>query len=480
MTNSHPSFSIKALKNAGDSLALPFWLEIPGGQRWLCSKLLRLLPGKRAVLYLEKSHEDGSTEACVCKVFFRHRDYKRETQGHALLTRHSIQTPELMEQIDGKDYWLILYRFVGGPTLEELAHRPDTREHQLALRQTVTQVARMHKAGLRQVDIHLGNFIVCDGSAYVVDTAAVTAHQAPLEATLAAENFGDLLAQYPLQAIDTPENLWPEYQAGNPSPNWSVETLPSAVDKMRGLRWKHYRSKLTRECSEFSVDHNWQRFAVWRKSENDQALTSLLGRMDQAMEEGQYLKQGNTATVARYSQADRELVIKRYNIKNFRHALSRAWRPSRGWQSWHNAYYLIFIGLETPLPLALVEHRCGPLRGRAYLMSEYCTGQSLLRYVEDAKPEAVKSIITEMANIINLYLEAGISHGDMKADNFLVDDSRIIITDLDPMAFHSSDDRCARALNRDIRRLLANWTGDKLALVKQTLAAKLRPELEVS
>ena len=81
------------------------------------------------------------------------------------------------------------------------------------------------------------------------------------------------------------------------------------------------------------------------------------------------LKRGRTATLARVEVNGRQLVIKRYNIKGPVHALSRSWRPSRAWHSWLEGHRLNFLGIATPRPLALVEQRAGPLRGKARWVS---------------------------------------------------------------------------------------------------------------
>lgn len=90
------------------------------------------------------------------------------------------------------------------------------------------------------------------------------------------------------------------------------------------------------------------------------------------------LKDGGTCTVVRIDLEGLPVAVKRYNLKNTRHALSRAWRPSRAWQSWIEAQRLSYYGIPTPRPLAVVERRFGPLRGRAYLVTVASEGRSLL------------------------------------------------------------------------------------------------------
>ena len=68
------------------------------------------------------------------------------------------------------------------------------------------------------------------------------------------------------------------------------------------------------------------------------AKQHLLDDPDTYIKTGTILKDGNSATVAKITIDSQTLVIKRYNIKNLRHALRRCLRPSRTMVSWTNAH----------------------------------------------------------------------------------------------------------------------------------------------
>ena len=53
---------------------------------------------------------------------------------------------------------------------------------------------------------------------------------------------------------------------------------------------------------------------------------------------------------------------------------------------------------------------------------------------------------------------AGVSHGDLKASNFLLEDGRAVIIDLDAMKEHSIIKVREKALNKDLKRFLRNWS----------------------
>ena len=342
-----------------------------------------------------------------------------------------------------------------------------------ALQSTVSTVAAMHLSGLRQVDIHLGNFLYRHGAITVVDTAAIRRHASPLCGKLALENLADLLAQFKPGQIDELTAICDNYRQHNPTPGWQTQQLPAAITKMRFLRWRHYRRKLSRDCSEFIYRHGFDRLAIWRRQLDSPALQIALDNPDIAMNGGDYLKQGNTATVACTRVDGQPLVIKRYNIKNWRHRLSRCWRPTRAWRSWHNAHYLLFNGLQTPQPLALIEERWGPFRGRAFFICRYAPGEDLKTAIDRADEQRRSELLRDFAGIVRAYFQAGISHGDMKADNFIVTATGVTIIDLDPMQHHHRQATLVVALRRDVRRFLNNFSGAQGDDIAHQLLAQL-------
>ncbi len=466
-------FSAQQLRAVKLRPCVPFSLEFAlmnsPTERWQCVAVLRHLPGKRLVLQLQR---DSLT--VLCKLFFEGRDYHRELRGYGYLERAGITTPGVRRHgVLAEGGSIIEYQFIAGRNLEqhntELPLTPDSP----ILHGVVETLADMHQHGLRQTDIHLGNFLFYRDAIYVVDTAAIRRSRAPLRARPAVTNFADLLGQFKPGQMDTLQPLIRCYEKHSPGVSLAPEAVSSAVSKKRAARWRHYRRKLTRVCTEFNCQQTPRRFSVWRRDLETPSLDRVLHDLDRTMEQGSYLKQGNTATVAEVEIDGQARVIKRYNIKNWRHFLSRCWRRSRGWRSWHNAHYLLFNGLRTPQPVALVEERFGPLRGRAFFLCDYVAGDSLKPVLQTAPPELRQQLVSAFAEIVSRLYRAGISHGDMKADNFIVGSAGITIIDLDPMQHHRSRPSLEAALRKDMCRFLENFTGPEGEIIRQQLLEQI-------
>ena len=188
------------------------------------------------------------------------------------------------------------------------------------------------------------------------------------------------------------------------------------------------------------------------------ALLPLLADPDCFIAAGEILKAGGSATVARVVVNGRPLVVKRYNIKGVGHWLRRCWRPSRAWHSWREGNRLVFLGIPTAKPLAMLEKRTFWLRSRAYLVLECLDGENILArfepYIGSTPPQA------ELAGVEELFaalLRERISHGDMKGTNLIWHDGRWALIDLDAMHQHRARRIFARAFAADRARFLENW-----------------------
>jgi tRNA A-37 threonylcarbamoyl transferase component Bud32 len=269
------------------------------------------------------------------------------------------------------------------------------------------------------------------------------------------ENLALLIAQLPPAWERCLDVLVAAYQAEQERLRPDCETLLLTVERARAQRLAHFLSKTVRDCSQFAVRSTISRFSAVVRTEKE-VLSALMEDPDEFIARGQLLKNGNTCTVARVDIGGRALVVKRYNLKSVSHALSRFWRPSRAWHSWVAGHRLAFYGICTPAPLALLEERAGPLRGRAFLVTEYCAGASLLQHLSadrepgEAEADAIKDLFAKLFRL-------KISHGDMKASNLLWHDRQLALIDLDSMVQPSNHNTFVRDWRRDRERFLKNW-----------------------
>ena len=423
-------------------------------------RLLRVLPGKRIV-------GEGlfAGEHVLAKVFVAagsERHWQQERAGIEALRRAGIPTPDVRSAA----------ALLGGGQVLMTAFHADAESLASAwagvenlpigavaaiavLSPALGLLARMHRAGLAQEDLHLGNFLRAADALLVIDGDSVKDFGRTLTAAEAAGNLGMLLAQLPAAWDAAKGALLTIYQEAGGIAGVDEAALQAAIDRVRSWRLKDFLGKCVRDCSLFAVEQSATRFASVLRESADR-LAPLLADPDRALEAGIRLKSGNTCTVARVVLGESLAVIKRYNLKNVGHALSRLWRPSRAWHSWREAHRLQLFGIATPIPLALIEERLGPLRRRAWLIADDCPGVSLADHLSaECEPPAAEALA--IASLFATLHRLRISHGDLKATNLLWHAGKVWLIDLDACIQHHSEAAYRKAWRRDRARLLRNW-----------------------
>lgn len=439
--------------------------------------LVRRVPGKRDVY--RAVWQDQNVYA---KVFIgKNNAYyaSRDLTGVNWLADAGIETPPLLMQgkVKGGQAQVLVFQAIEQAQNAEEAwrHRHDAARFELAQR-LVTVLAQHHQAGLIQTDLYFKNFLVQDEIIYTLDGDGMRRLSWLFRKRQRLANLATLFSK-----MDVLDDQWiPElYQhycrqlkvACKISDQRAVQLQ---TQKIRSHMANAYADKkVFRTCTDVKVSKRFDQFlAVARNFEfgldSHGFLDSLLANRETN------LKNGNTCTVACATIAGRQVVIKRYNIKNFRHGLNRALRRSRAAVSWANAHRLLISEVATPRPLVLLEQCFGPLRRRAYFLSEYVEAPDALQFFAGSADEEDKK--TAAANIARLLYRLYLfrfSHGDFKASNIKVVNLEPVLIDLDAMQAHRCLGWFERKHIRDLQRFMQNWEHDA------ETAARLKHALRV-
>lgn len=216
-------------------------------------------------------------------------------------------------------------------------------------------------------------------------------------------------------------------------------------------------SKAVQERSGFT---SWQVFDASR-------ACPLLNRITTAPEDviaasGQLLKHDRTTTVAKVDGDGMAWVIKRYNTKNPWHAVRRALRRSRALNCWDMSGQFLGAGITVPAPVACIENKLGPFRGKSYFVYEFVDAEDLLSYMNSHNGPGDRSLILRrIEDLFDALQTSRIIHGDMKATNILVGADRgLTLLDLDAARQPADLPTFDRGHFRDRSRFLRNWDHD--------------------
>ncbi len=447
-----------------DPAQLPFDLVLGSLGPLRCEELLRLLPGRRMVFrgwWREKP--------VLAKVFTGSaavRDAQRDLGAIAAMFRRGIPVPEplLPEPVAAGAARVVLYEYLAGslPFGEAWRCAGEVRRKAL-LAELFNLVAGQHEAGMVQEDPHLDNFLVdAAGAIRAIDGGAYRLGSGPLAGKPAQRNLGLLLAQFPRSAHAGVMAALEVYcrRRGFPDPAAFARGVCRHAD-----RWRHYRArklseKCLRDCTEFLVREKGE-LRIFQRRELDVRLLDewISGALSGPARESDLLKAGNSQTVWVDRIGDRQVVVKRYNVKTRFHGLRRMLSSSRGRRSWRNAHRVRGYGIPTPRPLAYIEERHG-LRRRAWLVTEKAGGERADRCFSGRHGDREK--VRKVASVVAAFAQNGLVHGDMKASNFLVGKEDVQVIDLDSLSRPRWRWLRERGVRADRERFLRNWKDPEL------------------
>ena len=512
------------LKSLGRDLVPPFEIALADGGCTVVA-IHRLLPGRR----LAARGRHRGRDVFVKLFFGRgaRRAWERDRQGAGLLRSCGVDTPELLLETATAQPggFALLFEFLEQARPIGTGASAEVGDH-AAL--AVECLARLHEQGAVHHDANLDNFMVRGGRLVVVDGAAVRQtpglpwrHRQPrqgdvhpvrqthgaLGETASLKALAAFLAEYPPAEDHRVPGLLSRYAAAR---GWADDAgrrarLDAELAGVRRARVRRYLAKTERDCTEFLVERGWRRSVLAKRSRWTAALADFAQDPQACLDGAEHtengrtpatvaaaerietvrpatvadekraepgrtaaiagvecIKNGRSATVFRLRLGGEPMVVKRYNVKSAPHRVRR-WFRHRSRIAWRNGHRLAFLGIPGAEPVALVERRWGPLRAESWLVMPDCGSRDV-----QAEVRARGWSETLLTGLVRIFLDlaaVGLHHGDAKASNFLVQEDRVCLIDLDGMRERSGS-------ARDVARFLRNFDGQALAEVRSRFAAE--------
>jgi len=440
--------TLEQLFAPGSDLQEPAVIYISENQSLQVEQVLRVMPGKRMVV---QATVQGKNQ--LVKIFLKTRNFQQELNHYQQLQKTGVKTPLLLSQQTLDEGGICHYEFIeNAHSFAECWRTADEATKTKLLDKLLPLLQGLYDGGLCQTDLHLENFIFSEGLLYALDPAGCETLR---DKQMMINNLALLLAQFRL-------NEWPQVNAAIVAHFVDVEktALHQQAIVQYKIRTKNFLRKIYRECT---YVHAWnikksffQQLAIYCVRERcSHGMQSLLENIDVIPKDAETLKQGNSSIVSSVVVDEKKIVVKNARNKNIIRLLRRCFRRSRASKSWYFSHLLQNAGASVPAPIALIERKLGPLVLESWYVSECIEGDNLLDiwlYQEPSSPEllAIKELFSVMRQL-------QISHGDMKATNFLVKDDKIFVIDYDGMLEHHSKRRFDLLFQKDKARFFRNW-----------------------
>ena len=437
-------------------------------ERIQITKLLRLVPGKRVTA---KCLWRGKT--AVVKLFYHPKRWRRnqlkDANGISVLSDRDILSPSILENTymaDNQGGVLIIEYLEQGDTLNCcLLKTKDESEKYRIVKLAVLSIADCHKKGVWQPDIHLNNFFISNSLIYFLDGGDIKAGQAGLRGEIVVANLALFFAQLNISFDKHVYSLLDNYEERT---EWLSKiaraTFFSKIKTARIKRLKNLDRKLYRSTTANRSLKGYDRFVVHDGKLQSAEVGTLVYDPEEYIQEGVIIKAGNASTVTEISFNNIECVLKRYNVKTIWHSVKYLFKASRASRSWRNAFMLNMMGINTPHPYLFYEERnFWILRRRAFFLSVKIPAPHLLDLMFDSKFRAseIKNIIASFKEFFKIMVYYQVSHGDMKATNFIFHKNKLFVLDLDAMKRYRNRNFYRKAILKDLGRFMKNWRGKR-------------------
>ena len=345
------------------------------------------------------------------------------------------------------DSQLVMEYLPDAPPLIERYHDSPTAEGRRLLRQAAGLVHRVHAARVFYRDLHAGNVLVrqVPGGSELILIDLHRAWVLPwLPGAARVRDIAQFCNSLELSAAD--QLLFLEHYCSRPdTPRMHrlMELVSARRARLAAVRVCSRSKRCVKNSSVYEIARDLRSRYCGRRDFGRARAERLIAEHERTRSHDP-VKRASKSVLTRHAQPGGEpICVKGYGFNGWRYSLrTMPWR-SRAMRSWRAASGLLVRGIDTPLPLALLERRVGPLVTEAFFLCRWLEDyQELNDYVRgrDWTCAERRAFARTFARYVRTMHRRGIYHADMKSDNIMVRRHdrgwAFALVDLDRVYFH--------------------------------------------
>lgn len=465
--------SCQQLLAMGKDVPTPFLLQAStdrGAESVRVSKILRNIPGERITAIVTWKESE-----VILKLFLLGARNKRllfnELRAADLLRQRQIPTPDILHHsntTDGRGAVLFIDKLKDAQNLEQLFQRAHSDlEKESILRSAMQVLARCHQAGIWQDGFDMAQLLKARERIYVLSSSKFQTQNEPLPMPQRIRLIAEFLAHLPVVCDEESPQLCDYYQGTSFAKDLlDPEQLKQEVRNKRRRRIElMVKGSFRKQEKVYQIEQS-NYLLVYQAGFPRKILEQLQANPDALLAKGKMMKSGASATAVELELQGKRYVLKRYNKKSFGDGVARIFRRSRASNCWRMARAFRALGITTPEPILFMEKRLlWSLRGDSYLLTEKTEAEHLVKQLE-ASPQLRQNsdpLVRGFKELFTIMQQYQLSHGDLKATNFLFKNDKLITINLDAARYHPSSSKAAKALQNDWSEFMKNWQNTSLA-----------------
>lgn len=418
----------------------PFQVTV-AGESFNGEQVLRLIPSKRLV-----AAGTWQGQPVVAKIFFNDgsEHARHEAETLAMLAEQAMPVPAVLKLDQQGEHAILLLEKLPGTDLQTVlgaAFDPGLVGRMLKL------VWELFRLGWVQKDLHPGNFLVDGETLYCIDAGEMK-RVVSFDPRALKNNLALLAVQ---SELPFQQPLIGEIKKAMQDWGLSSEGFDATCQRLLRRRVIKADRKWTRNCTAVSVEAMSERTVYINRQWRHQAETLLA--LCAASSGLPLIKEGRRVRVSGNDQ----WVVKHYHSMGWKGRLRQMLGLSHGMTSWRRGLTWSLLGVPTPEPVLLVEFNRGAHAGQSVIVCPNFAGIRLSEIMETDRDRAA-IIAEEVRDWLALLQWAGLSHGDMKAQNILVNDRNdMCFIDLDAGSVSGRNILRGDRSKKDRARFERNW-----------------------
>jgi tRNA A-37 threonylcarbamoyl transferase component Bud32 len=310
-------------------------------------------------------------------------------------------------------------------------------------------VKKLHDANVFFRDLHAGNILIDWSRGGEPALFLIDLHKAwfvaRLQDWMRVRDLGQLCNSLAASRTDGIRFL-KTYLAGQPDAAYRSlqHKIQGKQIKLEAVRIKSRSKRCIRHSTVFEKKRTWAESYFGRKDFGKKPADAAIGLHCTELASGtaRILKRASKSAVTLHAlEGHGQVCVKGYRHVSLWYSLKNIFKKSRALKSWIAAHGLLVRGIDTPLPLAVLERTCGPLRRESFLITGLLPdARELNDYIRAADPgERKADFIASLAAMLRCVHDRGVYHADLKSNNILVQEAgpgwRFSLIDLDRTYF---------------------------------------------
>ena len=413
-------------------------------------EILRQIPQRRTV-YL--ANEDKDT--FILKVFNFKNEYLNELNGSLLLQSSNVLTPKILKFGKQNKKYFIVYEYIKNSiNLEEYLNSSQKSLKENIINKIYNINKILYQSNIIQKDNYLKNYLISKNKIYIIDGGMVRKIKF-------FTNLRKLINFALLQSKIDPTLLFSKHDLFKSSIAVILQEYFRHYFLNKGIH--HYFKKTLRTSSEFFKESSSSKLILKRRN-----FYFKFDDIDNFLMKSEILKNGNTCTVFH----NKDLIIKRYNIKNMLHFLAQQIKKPRGLNSWQVANVLKLLNIPTATPYFYYEKRFLFFRLESYYAMSYEESENIKDFESRLiTKESRRNFSEKLIRLFKILKFYRFIHGDLKYTNILVNkkNDNIFLIDFDKSFFSKYQYIYNHKIQKQLNRFYSNWkpSSDLVATLKK-------------